>query len=137
MSRYGGVRPGTNTNKKVGILSYPTNVGTGNEYQHSIEFTARKRNLSSPNQSSSSSLGSVVLYLPPDALKTSYSQTFGDTDLGAVGIGLAGVSSFLCSTHLVKFLFASIVFLRSVVPKSRDVSPNPLIILLNLMPLIK
>ena len=93
MSRYGGVRPGTNTNKKVGILSYPTNVGTGNEYQHSIEFTARKRNLSSPNQSSSSSLGSVVLYLPPDALKTSYSQTFGDTDLGAVGIGLAGVSS--------------------------------------------
>ena len=91
MSRYGGVRPGTNT-KKGGILSYPIGVGS-NEYPHSIEFSARKRNLSSKNQKGSSSLGSVVLYLPPDALKTSYSQTFGDTDLGSVGIGLAGVSS--------------------------------------------
>ena len=92
---YGSVpHPGSRGSySRGGILSYPIGVGNNDEYPHSIEFTARKRNLSSSNQRASTSLGSVVLYLPPDALKTSYSQTFGDTDLGAVGIGLAGVSS--------------------------------------------
>ena len=56
-----------------------------------IEFTARKRNLSSSNQRASTSLGSVVLYLPADALKTSYSQTFGDADLGAIGAATASI----------------------------------------------
>ena len=92
---YGSVpHPGSRGSySRGGILSYPLGVGINTEYPHSIEFSARKRNLSSANQRASSSLGSVVLYLPPDALKTSYSQTFGDTDLGAVGVGLAGVSS--------------------------------------------
>jgi len=92
---YGSVpHPGSRGSySRGGILSYPIGVGNNREYPHSIEFSARKRNLSSENERSSTSLGSVVLYLPPDALKTSYSQTFGDTDLGAVGVGLAGVSS--------------------------------------------
>ena len=90
MARYGGVRPGTNT-KRGGLLSYPLGVGLNAEYPHSIEFTARKRNLSSSNQNASTSLGSVVLYLPADALKTSYSQTFGDADLGAIGAATASI----------------------------------------------
>ena len=76
-----------------GILKYPLNAGDANsEYPHTIQFSARRRNSSSNNSRASSSLGEVILYLPPDALKTSYSQTFGDTDLGAVGVALAGVN---------------------------------------------
>ena len=90
---YGSVpHPGSGGSySKGGILSYPAGVGVNAEYPHSIEFTARKRNLSSPNQKASTSLGSVVLYLPADALKTSYSQTFGDADLGAIGAATASI----------------------------------------------
>tara|TARA_B100001939_G_C16929897_1_gene613469 strand:+ start:556 stop:1527 length:972 start_codon:yes stop_codon:yes gene_type:complete len=78
----------------MALLKYPLNVGeTGSEFPHSIHFSARKRNLSSQNEKSTVSQGDVILYLPADALKTSYSQTFGDTDLGAVGAGLGGISS--------------------------------------------
>lgn len=78
----------------MALLKYPLNVGDpGSEFPHSIHFSARKKNLSSQNQSSTVSQGDVILYLPADALKTSYSQTFGDTDLGAVGAGLTGVSA--------------------------------------------
>ena len=77
----------------MALLKYPLNVGDpGSEFPHSIHFSARKKNLSSQNQSSTVSQGDVILYLPADALKTSYSQTFGDTDLGAVGVALAGVN---------------------------------------------
>ena len=76
-----------------GILKYPLNAGDANsEYPHTIQFSARRRNGSSDNPRASSSLGEVILYLPPDALKTSYSQTFGDTDLGSIGVATAGVS---------------------------------------------
>ena len=78
----------------MALLKYPLNVGDpGSEFPHSIHFSARKRNLSSQNEKSTVSQGDVILYLPADALKTSYSQTFGDTDLGAVGAGLGGISS--------------------------------------------
>ena len=90
---YGSVpHPGSGGSySRGGILSYPAGVGVNAEYPHSIEFTARKRNLSSSNQRASTSLGSVVLYLPADALKTSYSQTFGDADLGAIGAATASI----------------------------------------------
>ena len=90
---YGSVpHPGSGGSySKGGILSYPAGVGVNAEFPHSIEFTARKRNLSSSNQRASTSLGSVVLYLPADALKTSYSQTFGDADLGAIGAATASI----------------------------------------------
>ena len=90
---YGSVpHPGSGGSySRGGILSYPAGVGVNAEFPHSIEFTARKRNLSSSNQKASTSLGSVVLYLPADALKTSYSQTFGDADLGAIGAATASI----------------------------------------------
>ena len=78
----------------MALLKYPLDVGDrGSEYPHTIHFSARKRNLSSQNQKSSRPEGDVILFLPADALKTSYSQTFGDSDLGAVGAGLSGVTS--------------------------------------------
>ena len=78
----------------MALLKYPLDVGDrGSEYPHTIHFSARRRNLSSQNQQSSRPQGDVVLFLPADALKTSYSQTYGDSDLGAVGAGLSGVTS--------------------------------------------
>ena len=93
----------------MALLKYPLNVGDpGSEFPHSIHFSARKRNLSSQNEKSTVSQGDVILYLPADALKTSYSQTFGDTDLGAVGVGLAGVSSQDALSAVDNILFVTV-----------------------------
>jgi len=51
------------------------------EYPHYVTFTAIEKG-GTPK-------GTVALYLPADALKTSYTQSFGDADLGAVGVALA------------------------------------------------
>ena len=65
------------------ILKYPFDLDSNNLYSHYITF----KNTVHQRQTTKRGLGatSVHLYLPPDALKTSYSQTFADTDLGAVG----------------------------------------------------
>ena len=76
----------------MALYKYPLNVGeTGSEFPHSIHFSARKHLKDSPNESATVSEGDVILYLPADALKTSYSQSFNDTDLGAVG--MAGIGA--------------------------------------------
>ena len=65
------------------VYKYPSDLDTNVMYKHRIEF------VSTVHRRSTTTLGrdgsSVHLYLPPDALKTSYSQTFADTDLGAIG----------------------------------------------------
>jgi len=60
--------------------SYPEGAGgnSGN-FPHYIRFTAKR----SGPANDTFSAGEVVLYMPPDALKTSYSQTVGDADLGS------------------------------------------------------
>ena len=65
------------------ILKYPSDLDSNNLYKHRIQF----KNKVHQNQSNQSRYGekSVHLYMPADALKTSYSQTFADTDLGAFG----------------------------------------------------
>ena len=73
-------------------LQYPDGLGKG-EYPHFITFTARRAyTTTSPANSTSGNRGtprgSVALYMPPDALKTSYSQSYGDVDMGA-SIGIA------------------------------------------------
>ena len=66
--------------------TYPKGVGgNSTEYPHYIRFTARR----SSTTDTTFSAGEVVLYMPPDALKTSYSQTIGDVDLGGA-ISLVG-----------------------------------------------
>ena len=76
----------------MALYKYPLNVGeTGSEFPHSIHFSARRHLKDSPNESASVSEGDVILYLPADALKTSYSQSFNDTDLGAAG--MAGIGA--------------------------------------------
>ena len=62
---------------------YPKELnGHTGEYKHRITFAACKRE---PKKAVPGHHGMVALYLPPDALKTSYSQGWGDTDMGALG----------------------------------------------------
>ena len=62
---------------------YPRELqGNTGEYKHRITFSALKR---APSKKVPGSHGMVALYLPPEALKTGYTQGWGDTDMGAVG----------------------------------------------------
>jgi len=65
-------------------FTYPKNTNPG--LPHYITFIA-KRSYTSTTSTRGQSNGSVVLYMPPDALKTSYSQNIGDIDARAA-IGL-------------------------------------------------
>ena len=65
------------------LLKYPRDLDSSSgEYPHRITFSALKKN------ENGASHGMVALYLPPDALKTGYSQGWGDTDMGAIGQGI-------------------------------------------------
>jgi len=71
------------------IWQYPAGVGgTNDEYPHYIRFIAR-RSYTSTNTTRGQINGNVALYMPPDALKTSYTQGIGDVDMGGF-IALAG-----------------------------------------------
>ena len=64
------------------MLIYPDNLESGvSDYPHYVTFTAITKG--KPN-----ALDTVALYLPADALKSSYTQTYGDADLGAIGVAM-------------------------------------------------
>ena len=67
-------------------FTYPKNTNPG--LPHYIRFIA-KRSYTSTTSTRGTSNGEVVLYMPPDALKTSYSQGIGDVEMGGF-ITLAG-----------------------------------------------
>ena len=67
-------------------FTYPKNTNPG--LPHYITFTA-KSSYTSTTSTRGQDNGSVVLYMPPDALKTSYSQSVGDVEMGGF-ISLAG-----------------------------------------------
>jgi len=77
-------------------FKYPKNTNPG--LPHYITFTA-KRSYTSTTSTRGQDNGSVVLYMPPDALKTSYSQSIGDVEMGGfislAGANMAGVGSAL------------------------------------------
>ena len=71
---------GANYNTGAGDnFTYPKNTNPG--LPHYITFTA-KRSYTSTTSTRGQDNGSVVLYMPPDALKTSYSQSVGDVEMG-------------------------------------------------------
>jgi len=62
--------------------SYPKGVGgNSSEYPHYIRFIAKK-SYTSTTSARGTSNGEVALYMPPDALKTQYSQGIGDVEMG-------------------------------------------------------
>ena len=83
-------------------FKYPAGVGgTSNEYPHYVRFIAKRSYSSSATSRRGTSNGEVALYMPPDALKTSYSQSIGDVEMGGfiklatgggAGAGEAGAS---------------------------------------------
>ena len=93
---------GGNYNTGAGdSFSYPINTNPG--LPHYIRFIA-KRSYTSTETSRGTSNGEVVLYMPPDALKTSYSQSIGDVEMGGfislAGANMAGVGSNLAAGDL-------------------------------------
>jgi hypothetical protein len=74
---------GADYNSGVGdSFVYPVGTGSSDDYPHYIRFIAR-RTFNTTSSARGASNGEVVLYMPPDALKTTYSQSIGDTDLGS------------------------------------------------------
>ena len=72
------------------LWKFPLDLDSNsNEYPHRITFQALKSRINSPTPAPG---GMVALYLPPEALKAAYTQTYAGTDMGAIGIALAGVS---------------------------------------------
>ena len=71
------------------IFKFPLTLGgNDNQYPHYVTFTQRKSYTTTAGGRRGTPGGSVSLYMPPDALKTSYSQSYGDIDMGAA-IGIA------------------------------------------------
>ena len=59
--------------------TYPLGVGGNSKnYPHYIRFTAQRTG----SADRTFNAGEVVLYMPPDALKTTYSQSIGDIEMG-------------------------------------------------------
>ena len=60
--------------------TYPLGAGgSSGNYPHYIRFTAKRTGSNDKPRSA----GEVVLYMPPDALKTTYSQSIGDVEMGS------------------------------------------------------
>jgi len=60
--------------------TYPLGVGgNSSNYPHYIRFTAKRTGSNDKPRSA----GEVVLYMPPDALKSTYSQSIGDIEMGS------------------------------------------------------
>ena len=61
------------------MFTYPKDTNPG--LPHYIRFIA-KRSYTSSTSTRGTPNGEVVLYMPPDALKTSYTQAIGDVEMG-------------------------------------------------------
>jgi hypothetical protein len=68
-------------------FTYPKDTNPG--LPHYIRFVALRAYTSSAQAKRGTPNGEVVLYMPPDALKTSYTQAIGDVEMGGF-IKLAG-----------------------------------------------
>ena len=68
------------------LYKYPLTMNSqtdNNDGDHRVTFTAlQSRNTTNVPENA----GTVALYLPPDALKTSYSQSYGDVEMGGLGL---------------------------------------------------
>jgi hypothetical protein len=71
------------------LWKFPLDLDSNSdEYPHRITFQALKSRATSDTPAPG---GIVALYLPPEALKAAYSQSYGDVDMGSLGIAMAGV----------------------------------------------
>ena len=75
------------------LYSYPLNLNSSESRgngDHRITFQVLQPRFGATDPA----LGDVVaMYLPPDALKTSYSQSYGDVEMGGAGLAVLNVDS--------------------------------------------
>ena len=88
-------------------FTYPKDTNPG--LPHYIRFVAR-RSYTSTQSSRGTPNGEVVLYMPPDALKTSYTQGIGDVEMGGfialAGADMAGAGAQMAAGNLAGTLAA-------------------------------
>ena len=88
-------------------FTYPIDTNPG--LPHYIRFIA-KRSYTSTTSTRGTSNGEVVLYMPPDALKTSYTQGIGDVEMGGfislAGADMAGAGAQMAAGDLAGTLAA-------------------------------
>ena len=71
------------------LYKFPLDLDSATgEYPHRITFQAMEGGFGRQNGAPGDM---VALYLPPDALKAAYTQSYGGADMGSLGIALAGV----------------------------------------------
>ena len=89
-------------------FTYPKDTNPG--LPHYIRFIA-KRSYTSTTSAKGTSNGEVVLYMPPDALKTSYSQSIGDVEMGGfitlAGSDMAGAGAAMAKGDLAATMVAA------------------------------
>jgi hypothetical protein len=74
----------------AGNYKYPLNIGSADgEYKHRITFSSSAY---SSGTATSSTTGTATLYMPGEALKSNYGQTYGDAELGALGNLVSGMN---------------------------------------------
>ena len=74
------------------LYSYPLNLNTSESRgngDHRITFTALQQRFGATTNGVRPG-DMVAMYLPPDALKTSYSQSYGDVEMGGLGQAILG-----------------------------------------------
>ena len=88
-------------------FTYPKDTNTG--LPHYIRFIAKKSYTSTTSDRGTPN-GEVVLYMPPDALKTSYTQSIGDVEMGGfialAGADMAGAGAKMAAGDLTGTLAA-------------------------------
>ena len=88
-------------------FTYPKDTNPG--LPHYIRFIA-KRSYTSTQSERGTPNGEVVLYMPPDALKTSYTQSIGDVEMGGfialAGADMAGAGAKMAAGDLTGTLAA-------------------------------
>ena len=83
------------------LFTYPKDTNPG--LPHYIRFIAKKSYTSTTSDRGTPN-GEVVLYMPPDALKTSYTQSIGDVEMGGffalAGSDMAGAGAKMAAGDL-------------------------------------
>ena len=77
---YGDKMAATSSN----IYLYPLNLGTAtSDSSHRVTFQILVPQTTNSNPATGDM---VAMYLPPDALKTSYTQGYGDVEMGGIAV---------------------------------------------------
>ena len=104
------------------LWKFPLDLDSNSqEYPHRITFQALK----SRKDSDSPAPGDMVaLYLPPEALKAAYTQSYGDVDMGSLGMALAGVDRGVAQNIVGAGMSGDMAGMKSALEGAKGTSGN-------------